>query len=176
MSGPTRTARLVSLDALRGFDMMWIVGADALGGAFRQLHGGAVSRILGEQLEHSPWAGFTLYDLIFPLFIFMIGVSLTFSLGRVVAQEGRHGALRRVFKRAVLMFALGLIFYGGLSHGLDQMRVMGVLQRLALCYFFASLLYIYVPLRGRIAVCAGSRPAASALSALFRSHCLCVAA
>src|SRR5687768_14453414 len=88
--------RLVSLDALRGFTMFWIVGADYLAAAFRGLDGGAVSRFLGYQLGHADWAGFTFYDLIFPLFLFMVGAAVPLSLDRIVEREGRAGALRRI--------------------------------------------------------------------------------
>ena len=67
--------RLMSLDALRGFDMMWIVGADALGHALAHVDAGPVVKTIATQLDHVPWAGFRFYDLIFPLFVFMIGVA-----------------------------------------------------------------------------------------------------
>ena len=150
---PAPAQRLLSLDALRGFDMMWIVGADAFGTAFAHLNGGRPSRLLAAQLDHVGWVGFHFYDLIFPLFVFMIGVAITFSLGRLIATEGRAGALRRVFRRAVLMYLLGIFYYGGFATPVVQIRLLGVLQRLALCYFFASLLFIYLRPRTLVAVC-----------------------
>lgn len=141
---PPPAERLSSLDALRGFAMMWIVGADALGGAFARLNGGSWSAFAATQLEHSAWEGFRFYDLIFPLFVFMVGVALTYSLGGLVATKGRHGALRRVFRRAIIMYLLGILYYGGFATPISQFRLMGVLQRLAFCYFFASLLMIYL--------------------------------
>ena len=75
-------ARLVSLDALRGFDMMWIMGADALGNAFAHLNGGPLARLAATQLDHVAWAGIRFYDTIFPLFVFMVGVAIPFSLGQ----------------------------------------------------------------------------------------------
>lgn len=156
-TGGSATAgeRLVSLDALRGFDMFWIVGADAFGGALRGLKGGAFVRMLGEQLEHSPWEGFTFYDLIFPLFTFMIGVSVTFSIPRMLSRDGPRGAFIRIVRRTVVLFLLGLLYYGGISKGWDHIRLLGVLQRLALCYFFASLAFIALKTRGRVVLCAG---------------------
>ena len=134
--------------------MMWIVGADALGAAFAHLNGGRGSRLLATQLDHVDWVGFHFYDLIFPLFVFMIGVAITFSINRLIAAEGAL-ALRRVFRRALLMYALGLFYYGGFARPIEQVRLLGVLQRLALCYFFASLLFIYVRPRILVAICAG---------------------
>ena len=74
----------------------------------------------------------------------MIGVAIPLSLGRLVATEGRAGAVRRVFRRTLLLYALGLFYYGGFATPITQFRLLGVLQRLALCYFFAGLLFIYL--------------------------------
>lgn len=136
--------RLMSLDALRGFDMMWIVGADALGHALGKLEAGPVVTALATQLDHVPWAGFRFYDLIFPLFVFMIGIAITYSLGRLVAREGRAAALRRLVRRTVLLYLLGLFYYGGVAKGFDQIRWLGVLQRLALCYGFSGIAFVFL--------------------------------
>jgi predicted acyltransferase len=144
--------RLLSLDALRGFDMLWIVGADAVGGAFEHLRGGAVTRFLAHEFGHSDWEGFTFYDLIFPLFVFMVGVAITFSLDRLVEQSGRSAALRRILRRSLVMYLLGLLFYGGMAHGYAQIRLLGVLQRLALCYAITSVLYLYLRPRAILSI------------------------
>ena len=78
----------MSLDALRGFDMFWIVGADALGHALAHLQGGWFTAMLALQLDHVAWTGFRFYDLIFPLFAFMIGTAITFSLPRLIERSG----------------------------------------------------------------------------------------
>jgi len=148
-------ARLESLDALRGFDMLWIVGADALGGAFAGLKGGVVAHFLATQLDHVEWEGFRFYDLIFPLFVFMVGVAIPFSLDRLVAKEGRAAAVRRVLRRGLLMYVIGLLYYGGMAEGFAHIRLMGVLQRLAICYVGASLLYLYLKPRTLAAAGAG---------------------
>lgn len=135
--------------------MFWIIGGDAFAGAFRNLNGGPVARWLGYELGHSDWAGFTFYDLIFPLFVFMIGVSITLSLGRLIERQGRAGAVNRIVRRTVLLFALGIVYYGGFSRGVDQIRLLGVLQRLALCYFFASLVFVFLKPRLWFPVFAG---------------------
>lgn len=147
--------RLESLDALRGFTMLWIVGADALAGAFRGLDGGVVAAFLGRQLGHADWVGFTFYDLIFPLFLFMIGVAVPLSLDGIVGREGRAAAVRRVLRRGLLMYALGVLYYGGIAHGWDQIRWVGVLQRLAVCYVAAGLLHLWLKPRTIAAVGAG---------------------
>ena len=93
-----KTERIVSVDALRGFDMLWILGGDgviwALDDMMRQkgpiLSG--IGSFLGTQLRHSPWEGFRFYDLIFPLFIFVTGVAIVPSLTRIVEREGTRKA------------------------------------------------------------------------------------
>ncbi|HEY8994084.1 MAG TPA: DUF5009 domain-containing protein [Lacunisphaera sp.] len=144
--------RLGSLDALRGFAMLGIVGGDSLGKAFEGLQGGAVTPWIARQFGHAEWAGFTFYDLIFPLFLFVIGAAIPLSLDRLVEREGRAAAVRRVFRRGLLMYVLGVLFYGGITHGWHQIRWVGVLQRLAFCYVAVSLLHLWLKPRAIAAV------------------------
>ena len=145
---PLATERIVSVDTLRGFDMLWILGADgailALDGMMRQkgplLSG--IGSFLGTQFTHSPWEGFRFYDLIFPLFIFVTGVAIVLSLTRIVEREGSRRAHLRVMRRALLLYGLGLIYYGGINEHWADIRLMGVLQRIGLCYLFASLMFL----------------------------------
>lgn len=140
LSGPERAAlaragRLMSLDALRGFDMLWILGGDAL---MRTL-GPAVAR----QFEHTPWAGFTFYDLIFPLFLVMVGMSVVFSLSRLCVEHNRRAAMIRIARRSILLFALGIFYNGGMGTGWADIRVLGILQRIAICYAAAGVLFCF---------------------------------
>ncbi len=153
-AGVPASERLLSLDALRGFDMVWIAGADSLGRALADIGGGPVTRALAGQLEHVPWAGIHFYDLIFPLFVFLMGVAIPFSLSRQAEVAGRPAAVRRIVRRAVLLVVLGILYYGGLSHPFSDIRWAGVLQRFGLCYLFAGILYLYVRPRGLAATCA----------------------
>src|SRR5262245_28017998 len=88
VSAATAPPRVVSIDALRGFDIFWILGGDSLAQALNRMAAGkegplvAVGRFVGYELDHADWAGFRFYDLIFPLFVFIVGVSLVFSLTR----------------------------------------------------------------------------------------------
>ena len=145
----------MSLDALRGFDMFWIVGADALVEAWLKISQSGVARGLARQLEHVEWAGFHFEDLIFPMFVFIAGVSLAFSLGRMIEREGRSGAAARIARRAALMYLFGIFYYGGLGTPFHEIRLLGVLQRIALAYLFAGLIFCFVGVRGRVAACAG---------------------
>src|SRR2546427_12059086 len=149
--GPASPARrLMSLDALRGFDMFWIVGGEELvHGLYKAWPVGPVT-VLEWQMDHKPWQGVGFYDMIFPLFVFIVGASLVFSVTRLIERGGKAGALKRVFMRSLLLFVLGLFFYGGLAKGVDHIRWMGVLQRIALAYFFASLIFSTFRLRGML--------------------------
>ena len=89
-----RSQRLMSLDALRGFDMFWIIGAAALVGALNRMRPTPVTRFLATQLGHARWQGFHFYDLIFPLFVFIAGVSLVFSLSKALEREGRAAVVK----------------------------------------------------------------------------------
>jgi predicted acyltransferase len=99
---------------------------------------------------HVEWEGFTFYDFLFPLFVFVTGVSIVFSLPRLVERHGKWAAHERVLRRSILLVVLGLIYYGGASNLWPDIRLVGILQRIALCYLFASLLFLHLELRGLI--------------------------
>jgi predicted acyltransferase len=152
----TAGQRVISVDALRGFNIFWILGADAivwsLDGMLRD-KGAALSAagsFLNTQMTHVEWEGFRFYDFIFPLFIFVNGVAIVLSLPRLVEREGKARAYIRVFRRALILYGLGLIVYGGISRHWGDIRFLGVLQRIALCYLFASLLFLNLRVRGLI--------------------------
>ncbi len=144
----------MSLDALRGFDMFWIVGGEELvHGLYKAWPAGPV-HLLEQQMDHKPWQGVGFYDMIFPLFVFIVGASLVFSVSRMIERSGKGAAFRRIFVRSLLLYLFGLLVYGGLSKGVDHIRWMGVLQRIALSYFFASLIFATFRLRGMLVICA----------------------
>ncbi len=72
-------------------------------------------KFLADQLEHAEWQGFHFYDMIFPLFVFIMGVSIVFSLTKIIRQEGRAAALKRIVRRFVLLYVVALIYSGGFS-------------------------------------------------------------
>jgi predicted acyltransferase len=150
----TPSRRLMSLDALRGFDMFWIVGGEELIHALYKGWPNGLTGLLDKQMDHQPWRGVHFYDLIFPLFVFIVGSSIVFSLSRTIEQVGKAAALRRIFIRSLILYCFGLLVYGGISKGIDQVRWMGVLQRIALCYLFTSILFCSFRPRGLVAVCA----------------------
>ena len=138
------STRLRSVDALRGFDMFWIVGAAAIVKALDKTNDNAVTTFLTAQLTHVKWEGFRFYDLIFPLFLFIVGISIVFSLDKAFDEGGRASVLRRVFRRGALLYALGVFYHGGLSRPWPDVQLGGVLHRIAACYILAALIYTFV--------------------------------
>ncbi len=157
LSQALQPRRIESIDALRGMNMFWLFGVNAAAAALAQMTSGkgpALSTIggfLGSQFVHVSWQGLHFYDLIFPLFIFVTGISIVLSLPRLVEREGKAKAHWRVARRSLLLFALGLVASGSISPHWWDVRLLGVLQRIAICYFFTSLLFLNFNLRGMIA-------------------------
>jgi predicted acyltransferase len=152
---PPPATRLLSLDALRGFDMFWIVGAEELVRGLQKITETGPIGFVADQLKHQAWAGFHFEDLIFPLFVFIVGVSLVFSLTKTIERSGRRAAIVRILRRFLLLYLLGILYYGGFSTPFEKIRLVGVLQRIALCYLFASLLFVYLKPKALAGVCAG---------------------
>jgi predicted acyltransferase len=96
--------RLMSLDALRGFDMFWIVGGEELVHALYKGWPNGLTRLLDTQMDHVGWQGVHFYDLIFPLFVFIVGASIVFSLTKTIEQVGRAAALKRILVRSLVIY------------------------------------------------------------------------
>jgi predicted acyltransferase len=138
--------RLVSLDVLRGFDMFWIIGADEIVHGMAKMTKTSFWENFSAQLHHPQWNGFTMYDLIFPLFIFLAGVSTPFSIGKAL-EEGtsKEKLLYRVFQRGFILILLGIVYNNGLTlKPLEEIRFSSVLGRIGITYFFANIIYLYV--------------------------------
>lgn len=172
---PAQKVRLVSIDALRGFDMLMIAGA---GQVIHQLQGKTglawVDAVAG-QFTHPTWFGFTFYDCIFPLFLFLAGVSIPFSLAKAVAQGTPKTELyKKAFVRLLILAALGFLdknapipFFGP-----HQMRLGSVLGRIGLAGFVSVVLYLNLNSMKRLCVAGGILLAYYAASSLFRCPAL----
>jgi len=151
-----QTRRIVSVDALRGFSIFWIIGGDGAVLALDRMlkdkgpTSSAIGNFLRTQMSHVPWEGLSFYDFVFPLFLFVTGVSIVLALPRLVESEGKAKAHLRVLRRALVLYGLGLIFYGGISQHWSDVRFVGILQRIAICYLVASLLFLNLDWRGLI--------------------------
>ncbi len=133
--------RLVSLDAFRGATIALMVLVNDAG------DGGHVYG----PLQHSAWHGWTITDVVFPSFLWIVGVAMTLSMAnRLAAGVTRGRLVKQVFRRAAILFALGLFLYGYPHFQLSTQRILGVLQRIAICYLIAALIYLYSGVRGQI--------------------------
>lgn len=149
MSNQTPIQRLYSLDALRGFDMFWIMGGEDFIHELAHATHHPAAVWMATQLSHVSWNGFRFYDLIFPLFLFISGVSTPYSVGREIDKgvENRKIALR-IIKRGLILVLLGVIYNNGLQlKDLSQIRFPSVLGRIGLAYMFACMIYVYASQR-----------------------------
>jgi len=135
-----RSERLVSLDVFRGITIAGMILVN---------NAGDWSHVYAP-LQHAEWHGWTPTDLIFPFFLFIVGVAMTFSFSNRLA----HGVTEKqlflhVVKRSLIIFSLGILLNGFPYYNLSTLRYAGVLQRIALCYFFASIVFLKTGIKGQ---------------------------
>jgi len=149
------SSRVVSIDALRGFDMFWIIGGGTFVASLAGMWKNPVAETIQQQLHHVKWGGFHFEDLIFPLFVFLLGAVMPFAISRRLERgQGLARVHLHVVKRTIAIILLGLIMNGLLRFNWPEMRWPGVLQRIGLCYFFAALLVIHTKWRTQAIVVA----------------------
>jgi predicted acyltransferase len=148
--------RLLSLDALRGFDMLWIIGGAAFFQTLAKVTGWGWAGVLAAQLEHAEWQGFHFYDLIFPLFMFISGVAIPYSLlAKAESGSAKRGIYVKVVRRALLLVFLGFVYNHLLDLDFGNQRYASVLGQIGLAYLFAALIMLKVrSLKGRLAALA----------------------
>ena len=130
------TQRLISLDAFRGATMALMVLVNNPGDG---------SHTYGP-LNHSDWNGWTITDVVFPSFLWIVGVAMTFSLGgRLERGAAKSALMLQALRRAAIIYALGLLCYLFPYFDFGTMRILGVLQRIGICYFLASAIYLWTP-------------------------------
>jgi len=154
---PVATTRLASIDALRGFDMFWIIGGGTFFASMAKVHSHPVTNTIRRQLAHVRWEGFRFEDLIFPLFLFIVGVVMPFSLTRRIERGASRSMLYlHILKRSVVIILLGLIMNGLLRFDWAEMRWPGVLQRIGLCYFLAAIIVVNTKWRAQAIIVAAT--------------------
>ena len=135
--------RLISVDAFRGLTVAAMVLVN---------NPGSWSFIYAP-LRHAPWHGWTPTDLVFPFFLFIVGISISLSLGRKAAEGARSAALVfKILKRSALIFGLGLFLHLFPQFHPSTVRIPGVLQRIALCFLFGALIFLKTRPRMRLAL------------------------
>jgi predicted acyltransferase len=142
--GKEHKERLLSLDTLRGFDMFWIIGGGALIEAITRCFPTSGLQILAGQMEHANWVGFHFEDLIFPLFMFISGVTIPLAiLSKLEKGSSRKEVILKNARRMIILIALGMIYNGVLRNGFSTARYTSILAQIGISYFIASLIIIY---------------------------------
>lgn len=150
--------RLGSIDALRGFDMFWIIGGNTALLAFLGMFVNPVPEWLTRQFEHVEWIGFSAWDLIMPLFLFVSGVSLPFSLAKWAGKgRKRTGLYFRLVRRILLLWVLGMMVQGNLLRfDMSQLHwYSNTLQSIASGYLVATILLLTMSIRWQIIATGG---------------------
>lgn len=143
--------RLQSLDALRGFDMFWIMGGKGIFIGLATLTGWPLFQWWAEQLQHVHWHGFHFYDMIFPMFLFIAGISFPFSfLKRNAMNESRRSIYIHVVKRGLLLVLLGILYNNAVKFNLAELRYGSVLGRIGLAWMFAAIIFMNTKLGFRL--------------------------
>jgi predicted acyltransferase len=135
------SGRLVSLDAFRGAAIALMILVNTPGDG----------RNVYAPLQHAEWNGWTPTDVVFPSFLWIVGVAMTLSLGRRAAEGVPRAKLfAQAFRRAAIIYVLGLVVYAYPGFDLSTQRLLGVLQRIAICYLVAAAIYLTTHIRGQI--------------------------
>lgn len=143
--------RLQSLDAFRGFDMFWIMGGRGIFVGLASLTGLPFLQWWAGQLNHVPWHGFQFYDMIFPTFLFIAGISFPFSMAkREAMHESRKSTYIHIVKRGLILVLLGIIYNNAINFNFAELRYGSVLGRIGLAWMFAALIFINTKLTSRI--------------------------
>ncbi|MEO9570232.1 MAG: DUF5009 domain-containing protein [Polaribacter sp.] len=151
--------RLLSIDALRGFDMFIIIFADRFFYNFNEASQTKVSGFLATQFEHPEWFGFHFYDIVMPLFLFVVGVVIPFSMQRRVQEiENKSKLYPHIIRRFIILFILGWVVQGNLLHlDINKFQIFSnTLQAIAVGYLFTCIAYIHLNKKSRyilFAVC-----------------------
>ena len=139
-----KKTRLLSLDALRGVDMFWIIGGGAVIPNLAKCFPSKWTQSLAEQMEHVQWEGFYFQDLIFPLFMFISGATIPIAiLSKLEKGTTKRELIMKLAKRMVILIILGIIFNGALRNGFSNARYASILAQIGVSYFLVSLILIY---------------------------------
>ena len=148
----TQAKRLLSIDTLRGMDMLFIMGLAPLILRICELFPGGGESWLASQMHHVDWNGLAFMDMVFPLFLFIAGLSFPFSYAKQV-EKGRTSRQihRKIFVRCLLLILLGIVYNGFFNLDFPQ-RYASVLGRIGLAWMFAALLYIHCKTTTRVII------------------------
>ena len=148
-----KNTRLLSLDTLRGFDMMFIMGVAEIIVMICALFPGGETCWLASQMHHAKWSGLLHHDTIFPLFLFIAGISFPFSYAKQLSNGRTRGQIyKKIITRGITLVLLGFVVNGITFLKLDHFRFYSVLARIGLAWMFAALLFINFKPRTRVII------------------------
>jgi predicted acyltransferase len=165
--------RVISVDALRGFDMFWIMGGEGIFMGLDKVFHNKITAFITTQLNHSVWFGFTFYDIIMPLFLFMVGISMVYSYRKRLSNEKSYGPLWiHTIKRFFILWLLGMIVQGNLfTYDIQQIHLYAnTLQAIAAGYLIATIIILYLPVMHQITATIGLMLLYWAIMALIPIH------
>lgn len=143
--GMQAAGRMASLDVFRGLTIAGMILVNNPG-SWEAIY---------SPLEHAAWHGWTPTDLIFPFFLFIVGVSITLALGRRAGSGGpKRDLYLKIIRRSLIIFGLGLFLAGFPRYDLSTLRIPGVLQRIAVCYLIASVIFLNTKWRAQAVIAA----------------------
>ncbi|MCL3780919.1 DUF5009 domain-containing protein [Prolixibacteraceae bacterium JC049] len=149
-----KSEHLISIDALRGFDMLWIAGGATVIFKLNDAINLPITQALANQMHHAQWEGFTFMDIIMPLFLFITGCSMVFSFRKRLAQQGKRKMYMHVLKRFAILWVLGMIYQGNLL-SLEWSKIhffSNTLQAIAIGYLGTSIIMLLPKIKWQIAV------------------------
>ena len=147
------TPRLASVDALRGFDMFFIMGGGMIIKALCKLYPSEFSSAVAKQMQHVAWDGFAFEDMIFPLFLFIAGISFPFSYAKSLSKGVSVAKIRLgIIKRALILILLGVVYNNGIQFDVPNMRFCSVLGRIGIAWACGAMLFTFFSTRVRIVI------------------------
>jgi predicted acyltransferase len=136
-------SRLTSVDALRGLTMFFVIGGEGIFTSLPKIWSNSFTDTLAINMTHAGWEGFYFYDLIFPVFLFLVGLLIPTVISRSIEKgKSKKEIYLHILKRSLVLTFLGMAMYGLLRFDWPNMRWSSVLGRIGICYFFASLLVL----------------------------------
>lgn len=151
--------RLDSIDALRGFDMFFIMGAASLIVALCKLCPDGAMDWMIDQMSHAKWDGFRHHDTIFPLFLFIAGISFPFSLAKqtggaeTLSQSAKLPVYMKILRRTLILIFLGLVFNGFFKLEWDHLRIFSVLGRIGIAWGIGAVIFMNTKAPARVMIC-----------------------
>lgn len=144
-----------ALDVARGYAMLILLLFMTVPAGLRDLPMTGFVGFVRQQLSHSPWHGLNYIDFGLAGFIQVVGISIVYSLSSRLGRRNGAGLYFKILRRVLILFLLGVLYNGGLRHLWPDVRIAGVLQRIAICYGAGAILFLHLRIAGQVACFVG---------------------